>query len=103
MIYVVGDRYVQFDVEFEGKRNYSALIDDLYATGKRFLFPLRLYEKDGRYVKTISNFGNFFGFAFRKRLCYSGVCICVGVLCICFRRICSSVCCLCQRCSKGSG
>ena len=57
-----GDRYVQFDVEFEGKRNYSALIDDLYATGKRFLFPLRLYEKDGRYVKTISSFGNFFGF-----------------------------------------
>ena len=24
-------------------------------------------------------FGNFFDFAFRKRLCYSGVCICVFV------------------------
>jgi hypothetical protein len=38
------------------------LEDDLYFTGKRFLFPLRLYEKDGRFVKTISSFGNFFGF-----------------------------------------
>lgn len=57
-----GDRYVQFDVEFEVKRNYSALEDDRYATGKRFLFPLRLYESDGRFVKTISSFGNFFGF-----------------------------------------
>ena len=57
-----GDRYVQFDIEFEGKRNYSALIDDMYNTGLRFIFPLRLYEKDGRFVKTVSNFGNFFGF-----------------------------------------
>ena len=57
-----GDRYLQFDAEFEEKRNYSALEDDLYFTGKRFLFPLRLYEKDGRFVKTISSFGNFFGF-----------------------------------------
>ncbi len=57
-----GDRYIQFDVEFEDKRNYSALEDDLYSTGKRFLFPLRLYESDGRFVKTISSFGNFFGF-----------------------------------------
>jgi len=57
-----GDRYIQFDAEFEDKRNYSALEDDLYFTGKRFLFPLRLYEKDGRFVKTISSFGNFFGF-----------------------------------------
>jgi len=57
-----GDRYLQFDAEFEAQRNYSALEDDLYSTGKRFLFPLRLYESDGRFVKTISNFGNFFGF-----------------------------------------
>ncbi|EKD31097.1 MAG: hypothetical protein ACD_77C00401G0002 [uncultured bacterium] len=57
-----GDRYIQFDAEFEDKRNYSALEDDLYFTGKRFLFPLRLYENDGRFVKTISSFGNFFGF-----------------------------------------
>jgi len=57
-----GDRYIQFDAEFEDKRNYSALEDDLYFTGKRFIFPLRLYEKDGRFVKTISSFGNFFGF-----------------------------------------
>lgn len=57
-----GDRYLQFDAEFEDKRNYSALEDDLYFTGKRFLFPLRLYENDGRFVKTISSFGNFFGF-----------------------------------------
>jgi len=57
-----GDRYIQFDAEFEDKRNYSALEDDMYSTGKRFLFPLRLYEKDGRFVKTISSFGNFFGF-----------------------------------------
>jgi len=57
-----GDRYVQFDIEFEGKRNYSALKDDMYNTGKRFLFPLRLYEKDGTFVKTVSKFGNFFGF-----------------------------------------
>lgn len=57
-----GDRYLQFDPEFEDKRNYSALEDDLYSTGKRFLFALRLYENDGRFVKTISSFGNFFGF-----------------------------------------
>lgn len=57
-----GDRYLQFDAEFEGNRNYSALEDDLYSTGKRFLFPLRLYESDGRFVKTVSSFGNFFGF-----------------------------------------
>lgn len=57
-----GDRYVQFDIEFEGKRNYSALMDDMYNTGLRFVFPLRLYEHDGRFVKTVSNFGNFFGF-----------------------------------------
>ncbi|MFA7287513.1 MAG: hypothetical protein WC055_01405 [Melioribacteraceae bacterium] len=57
-----GDRYVQFDIEFEGKRNFSALTDDRYSTGQRFIFPLRLYEKDGRFVKTVSSFGNFFGF-----------------------------------------
>jgi hypothetical protein len=57
-----GDRYLQFDAEFENARNYSALADDMYATGKRFLFPLRLYENDGRFVKTVSNFGNFWGF-----------------------------------------
>ncbi|MDO9680583.1 MAG: hypothetical protein Q7262_06160 [Bacteroidales bacterium] len=57
-----GDRYVQFDIEFEGARNFSALQDDLYSTGKRFLFPLRLYESDGRFVKTVASFGNFFGF-----------------------------------------
>lgn len=57
-----GDRYLQFDPEFEEKRNYSALEDDLYSTGKRFLFALRLYENDGRFVKTISSYGNFFGF-----------------------------------------
>lgn len=57
-----GDRYLQFDAVFEEARNYSALEDDLYSTGKRFLFPLRLYESDGRFVKTVSNFGNFFGF-----------------------------------------
>jgi hypothetical protein len=57
-----GDRYLQFDVEFENARNYSALTDDLYSTGKRFLFPLRLYESDGSFVKTVSNFGNFWGF-----------------------------------------
>ena len=56
------DRYLQFDPEFEDKRNYSALEDDLYSTGKRFLFALRLYENDGRFVKTISSYGNFFGF-----------------------------------------
>lgn len=57
-----GDRYVQFEIEFEGKRNYSALTDDMYSTGKRFVFALRLYEKDGKFVKTVSNFGNFWGF-----------------------------------------
>jgi len=57
-----GDRYLQFDAEFENSRNYSALADDMYSTGKRFLFPLRLYENDGRFVKTVSNFGNFWGF-----------------------------------------
>jgi hypothetical protein len=57
-----GDRYLQFDAEFENARNYSALTDDVYATGKRFLFPLRLYDNDGRFVKTVSHFGNFWGF-----------------------------------------
>lgn len=56
------DRYLQFDIEFEGERNFAALTDDRYLTGKRFLIPLRLYEKDGRFVKTVSNYGSFFGF-----------------------------------------
>ncbi|HPB80690.1 MAG TPA: hypothetical protein PK200_01500, partial [Spirochaetota bacterium] len=58
-----GDRYLQFDVDFSGKMTPGSLRDDMFGSNESFMLVLRLYEKDGTYVRTVSKSGGFMGFA----------------------------------------
>lgn len=58
-----GDRYLQFDVDFYPKMAPGSLKDDMFGSNESFTLVLRLYEKDGTYVRTVSKSGAFMGFA----------------------------------------
>jgi hypothetical protein len=58
-----GDRYLQFDVDFYPRMAPGSLKDDMFGSNESFTLVLRLYEKDGTYVRTVSKSGGFMGFA----------------------------------------
>ncbi len=58
-----GNRYLQFDVVFSARMAPGALKDDMFGSNESFTLVLRLYEKDGTYVRTVSKYGGFMGFA----------------------------------------
>jgi hypothetical protein len=58
-----GDRYLQFDLDFSSRMAPGALKDDMFGSNESFMLVLRLYEKDGTYVRTVSKYGGFMGFA----------------------------------------
>ena len=58
-----GDRYLKFDVDFYPKMAPGSLKDDVFGSNESFTLVLCLYEKDGTYVRTVSKFGGFMGFA----------------------------------------
>jgi hypothetical protein len=58
-----GDRYLQFDLVFSPKMAPGALKDDMFGSNESFMLVLCLYEKDGTYVRTVSKYGGFMGFA----------------------------------------
>ena len=53
------DRYLKFDLSVDRYNLYTSLIDD--KTGIKYSLALRLYESDGRLVKTVSNWGTLIG------------------------------------------
>lgn len=57
------DRYVMFDLD-EDHSNQGGLIDDVNNSGIKYTVSLKLYESDGRFVETVSKWGNLIGFGF---------------------------------------
>ncbi len=55
------DRYVMFNVEKDFSNNMYALADDVQNSGQKYNVTLKLYERDGRLVKTISKWGRLIG------------------------------------------
>jgi len=55
------DRYVMFDLD-EDRSNQSALIDDVTNSRIRYAVSLKLYERDGRFIETVSKWGKLMGF-----------------------------------------
>ena len=54
------DRYLKFDLEIDRLNLYSSLLDD--QTGIKYSIAMRLYERDGHLVKTVSRWGTLIGF-----------------------------------------
>jgi hypothetical protein len=54
------DRYLKFDLESDRMHQASGLMDD--RTGRRYNVTLKLYENNGRFVKTVSKWGDLIGF-----------------------------------------
>jgi hypothetical protein len=52
-----------FDMD-EDHSNQGGLIDDVNNSGIRYSVSLKLYESDGRFVETVSKWGNLIGFGF---------------------------------------
>ena len=55
------DRYVMFDLE-EDRYNQGGLIDDVTNSRVRYTVSLKLYERDGRLIETVSKWGKLIGF-----------------------------------------
>jgi len=56
------NRYVRFSVEVDNISGVETLRDDVANSGRKYRVMLRLYEVDGRLVKTISKWGKLIGF-----------------------------------------
>jgi hypothetical protein len=56
------DRYLKFDVEKDFSNNIYALTDDVQNSNQKYNVTLKLYERDGRLVKTVSKWGRLIGF-----------------------------------------
>jgi hypothetical protein len=54
------DRYLKFDLEPDFSNKVTSLKDE--RTGRKYNVALKLYESDGRFVKTVSRWGNLIGF-----------------------------------------
>ena len=54
------DRYIMFDLEVDRTNRTGALMDD--QSGRRYNITLKLFDRSGRFIKTISNWGNLVGF-----------------------------------------
>lgn len=55
-------RYLMFDLQTNGDSYTSYYEDDVFNSGNKFKVVLKLYEKNGTYVKTICSYGKFMGF-----------------------------------------
>lgn len=56
------DRYLQFSVAEDFSNTEFSLKDDVNKNRKKYSVSLKLYEKDGRLVKTVSRYGKLMGF-----------------------------------------
>ena len=56
------DRYLMFELEYDNSGRGVSLIDDIENSGRRYFVTLKLFESDGRYVKTVSRWGRLMGF-----------------------------------------
>lgn len=56
------DRYLMFDLEDDHSVFDASLVDDIYNTRTRYNISLKLFERDGQFVKTISKWGKLIGF-----------------------------------------
>ncbi len=56
------DRYLMFELEYDNSGRGVSLIDDIENSGRRYFVALKLFESDGRYVKTVSRWGRLMGF-----------------------------------------
>ena len=54
------DRYIMFDLEVDRTNRTGSLTDD--QSGRRYNITLKLYDRTGRFLKTISNWGQLVGF-----------------------------------------
>ncbi len=56
------DRYLMFELTDDNEHNPVALMDDVNRSRTRYSVSLKLYERDGLLVKTISKWGKLMGF-----------------------------------------
>ncbi len=55
------DRYLMFDFEEDHSNHGGTLNDDVHHSGKRYNIALNLFDRDGRFVKTVSRWGKLIG------------------------------------------
>ena len=55
------DRYLMFDLEEDHSNHGGTLNDDVHRSGKRYNIALNLFDRDGRFVKTVSEWGKLIG------------------------------------------
>ena len=56
------DCYLMFELEENNSSNAYTLIDDIDNSGRRYAVTLKLFDRDGRYIKTVSRWGKLMGF-----------------------------------------
>ncbi|NOQ26054.1 MAG: hypothetical protein GQ564_11880 [Bacteroidales bacterium] len=54
-------RYVMFVVELDNSNSTNSVTNDINRTGRKYNVSLKLYERDGRFVKVVSKWGRIFG------------------------------------------
>jgi len=56
------ERYLMFDLEEDHSNHGGTLTDDEHRSGKKYNVALNLFDRDGRFVKTVSRWGKLMGF-----------------------------------------